>query len=275
SLKAAAESAGFQLLIDDANQQQALQIEALDRFILQKVDLLVFSPIVESGWHDVLLRANRANIPVIVFDRSIEKKDFELVSAVISADFLKEGERATKCLFDSLPIAANRRHRIIELRGTIGSSAANLRHEGFLKVLKSRSDIDVVSSVDGDFKESLGKELIVEFLRPQKSSSLKIDGVFAHNDSMALGAITAFEQNGYKPGRDVKVSSVDGIADALKAILAGKLLCSAECSPMLGPIVMETARKILQGEPYAKSIIANETLFDSSNAAKFLKTNRY
>lgn len=75
SIIKAAEDAGFQIIFDDAQQKQENQIKAIRSFIVYQVDIIVFAPIVETGWEVVLKEAQEANIPVIALDRKVRLSD--------------------------------------------------------------------------------------------------------------------------------------------------------------------------------------------------------
>ena len=60
---------GYFLIFKNARQKQENQIKALRSFISQRVDYIVFSPIVEDGWDTVLQEAREAEIPVILMDQ--------------------------------------------------------------------------------------------------------------------------------------------------------------------------------------------------------------
>ena len=99
SMKAAlSEGNGYELIYDDARQEQENQIRAIRTFIQQNVDYIVFSPKVETGWNSILQEAKEAGIPVILIDRDIEAEDKGLCTAYIGSDFRKEGEKAVQWL---------------------------------------------------------------------------------------------------------------------------------------------------------------------------------
>ena len=75
SIKSAAKEAGIELKFSDAQQKQENQIKAIRSFIAQKVDVIAFSPVVESGWDTVLREAKAAKIPVVLTDRAVNAKD--------------------------------------------------------------------------------------------------------------------------------------------------------------------------------------------------------
>ena len=78
SMEQAAKEAGYGLMMENANQKQEKQIDAIRSFIAYRVDVIVFSPIVETGWDNVLSEAKQAGIPVILMDRMIETQDDSL-----------------------------------------------------------------------------------------------------------------------------------------------------------------------------------------------------
>ena len=69
---------GYFLLFNNARQKQENQIKAIRSFISQRVDYIVFAPVVEDGWGTVLKEAKEAGIPVIMMDRKVEAADQEL-----------------------------------------------------------------------------------------------------------------------------------------------------------------------------------------------------
>ena len=84
--------------IADAQQKQENQIKAIRSFIAQKVDIIAFSPVVESGFETVLREAKAAKIPVILTDRAVNVKDDTLYVTFMGSDFLEEGRKAGRWL---------------------------------------------------------------------------------------------------------------------------------------------------------------------------------
>ena len=108
SMERAAKDAGYGLMMENANQKQEKQIDAIRSFIAYRVDVIVFSPIVETGWDNVLTEAKQAGIPVILMDRMIDTEDDSLYASYVGADFYAEGRRAGEYLI-GLPRYAARR----------------------------------------------------------------------------------------------------------------------------------------------------------------------
>ena len=91
SIKSAAYGAGIQLMFSDGQQSQENQIKAIRSFVANQVDVIAFSPLVESGWDTVLQEAKDAQIPVIITDRAIQTDDESLYVTLIGSDFKEEG----------------------------------------------------------------------------------------------------------------------------------------------------------------------------------------
>jgi simple sugar transport system substrate-binding protein len=99
--------------------------------------------------------------------------------------------------------------------------------------------------------------------------------LYAHNDDMAIGAIQAIEEAGLKPGKDIIIISIDGVKGAFEAMIAGKLNVTVECSPLLGPQLMEAAAAVKAGKPVPKRIVVNEGVFPAEVAAKEFPNRKY
>ncbi|MGN6652606.1 ABC transporter substrate-binding protein [Trinickia sp.] len=271
SVKEAAKDAGINLKFSDAQQKQENQIRAIRSYIAQKVNVIAFSPVVESGWEPVLTEAKKAGIPVILTDRAIDVKDKSLYVTMIGSDFLEEGRRAGRWLeeeYKNNPGPIN----IAELQGTVGSAPANDRHSGLMEIIKNDPKFKIIASQSGDFTLAGGKQVMEAFA---KTYGKQINVVYAHNDDMALGAIQAMEEAGMKPGTDVKVVSFDATKGGFQAMIAGKINVDVECSPLLGPQLMSAVKDLVAGKELPKRIVTKETVFPENVAAQVLPTRKY
>jgi len=268
SIRSEAANRGIDLRFSDAQQKQENQIKALRTFLAQNVKAIVLAPVVETGWEPVLREIKAANIPVILVDRGVKVDDESLYTTLIASDFIEEGRMAAKWLATKL----NRKGNIVELQGTPGSSAAIDRKKGFEEGIAPYAPMKVIKSQTGDFTRSKGKEVMEAFL---KADGKNINAVYAHNDDMALGAIQAIEEAGLKPGTDIVIVSIDGVKAAFEAIVAGKLNCTVECNPLLGPAVFETLDAIRNGDKVGKKIITKDEVYDEANAKQVLPTRKY
>lgn len=280
-VKAAAERAGVELKFSDAQQKQENQIRAIRSFISQKVDVIGFVPIVETGWDNVLREAKRAKIPVVVMDRDLKVSDASLYVAKIGTDQVEEGRKAFRWIDDYItknnikPRNGGDTINIVILEGTVGASAAVGRSKGFNEAMDAspnKAKYKILASQTGDFTRQKGQEVMESFLKSYRDD---IDVLFSQNDDMALGAIQAIEAAGLKPSKDIVIVGADAVKGMFQAMIDGKANATVECNPLQGDLFFETCKKILAGESVPKSVYVEEGVFDTTNAAEVFPTRKY
>ncbi len=259
---------GFDLKFSDAQQKQENQIQAIRSYIAQGVDVIAFSPVVESGWDAVLEEARAADIPVVLTDRAVDSEDESLYVSFLGSDFVVEGEKAGQWVVDEF---GDEEINIVELQGTTGSAPANDRKAGFESVIEGHDNLKIIASQTGNFTRSEGKTVMEGFLQANPD----IDLVFAHNDDMGLGAMEAIEAAGKVPGVDIKIVTIDAVKDGMQALADGKFNFIVECSPLLGPQLAEIVQQVVDGETPEKRIITEETTFTQEQAKEALPTRQY
>jgi ABC-type sugar transport system substrate-binding protein len=270
SIKDSAAAAGIDLKFDDAQQKQENQIKAIRNYIQQKVDVIAFSPVVESGWDTVLKEAKDAKIPVILTDRAVDSKDTTLYRTFIGSDFVKEGKLSGEWLVNEYKGKTDPVN-IVELQGTTGSAPANDRKKGFADAIAAAPNLKIIASQTGDFTRAGGKAVMEQFLK----ANPKIDVLFAHNDDMGLGALEAITAAGKVPGKDIKIITIDAVKDGMQALADGKFNFIAECSPLLGPQLMDLVKKVVAGETIPTRILTEETTFNQDQAKAALPNRKY
>ncbi|MDQ0231194.1 ABC transporter substrate-binding protein [Metabacillus malikii] len=270
SVKKAITDAGHELKFSDAQQKQENQIKAIRSFIAQKVDAIVFSPVVETGFETVLKEAKDAGIPVFLADRAVDIEDDSLWVTFLGSDFIEEGRKAANWLVEEM--GDEEEVNIVELQGTVGSAPAIDRKEGFEEVLADHPNFKITKSQTGDFTRAKGKEVMEAFL---KSDGDNIDVLYSHNDDMAIGAIQAIEEYGLKPGEDIKIIGVDAVKGAFEAMAAGKMNVTVECNPLFGPQLVELIEKHIAGEELEKRIAVEESIYTMDQAEELLPTRQY
>lgn len=274
SIKASAEDAGIELQFSDAQQKQENQIRAIRTYIQQKVDVISFSPVVETGWDTVLQEAKRAGIPVILTDRAVDTEDESLYVTFLGSDFVEEGVKAGDWLVENAADAdvdGDGDINVVQLEGTAGAAPAIDRADGFADAIAADPSISVTASQDGDFTRDGGKQVMEAFLNSEDG----IDVVFAHNDDMGLGAIEAIEAAGLVPGEDIKIITIDAVRDGMQALADGKINYIVECNPLLGPQLMDLAEKVVAGEDVPRRVVTEETTFTQEQAVEVIDSRQY
>ena len=258
SMEQAAKDFGYGLMMENANQKQEKQIDAIRSFIAYQVDVIVFSPIVETGWDNVLREAKQAGIPVILMDRMINTQDDSLYTAYVGADFYAEGRRAGEYLIRKADALGAEKLRIVEICGTPDSTPMRDRQKGFMDVIGQDARFTVIDSVDGDFLRSKGEECMRELLA--KYGSDGFDVIYSHNDSMTLGALDVLEKIEGVP-KDLVLITVDGEKEAVDALKAGRINCVVQCTPDLGISVMRLVKELTEGRSVLKTNSPEEGMF--------------
>ncbi|MGE5581062.1 MAG: ABC transporter substrate-binding protein [Bacillota bacterium] len=267
SIREEASKRGYELICTDAKSQITKQIADVKKLVAKGVDYLILAPREYEGLTPALKLARKAGIPVILIDRETAGRPGIDYITIIASDFIREGERAAAWLVKSTGGKAN----IVELTGTIGSSVARDRSLGFRNVIAKYPRMKIITSQSGDFFRTTG-EKVMEGIIQTYGSKIKINAVYAHNDEMAIGAIQALKAAGLTPGKDVILVSIDGERDALKAIVAGELGATVECSPRFGPKVFDVIERHLRGEKIPFKIVNNDRFFDINNASDYIES---
>jgi galactofuranose transport system substrate-binding protein len=255
SVKEEAAKRNINLKFVDANSKVDNQRKALADFIAQRVDLIILEPLEVDGWDSVLKDAKAANIPVIIGDRNVSASP-DLYACFIGSDFVDEGKKAGEWLVKKTGGKAI----IAEMQGEVGSAPARDRQKGFMDAIAKFPDMKVALTQTANFRRADGQQLMATFLQDPKFKEVTV--LYAHNDDMALGAISAIEAAGKKPGKDLMIISVDGTKDGMTALRDGKINCIVECNPLLGPQLFDNAAKILKGESVPKEQKSIEAVYD-------------
>ncbi|MEK1852777.1 MAG: ABC transporter substrate-binding protein [Phyllobacterium sp.] len=267
SMQAEAKKRGWQLVYTDAASSAAKQVADVNSMIAQGVDLIFLAPREEKPLIPAIKAAKNAGIPVILLDRNVDAslaKAGEDYVTFIGSNFIEEGQRVADWLVKN----ANGKTTIIELEGTTGSSPANDRKKGFDDVIAKHPEFKIVASQTGDFARDKGRQVAETLLQAHPDANV----VYAHNDEMAIGAISAIEAAGKVPGKDILVLSIDGGKEAVQGVVDGKIAAVVECNPRFGPKAFDTAVAYANGDKIPAKLINPDQFYDASNAKDLLGT---
>src|SRR5690554_265359 len=256
-----AERRDINLIFSNAENSQENQIAALRSFVQQGVDAIVLAPVIETGWAAILREVQAAGIPVVIIDRNVTADD-SLYLTRISSDFVFEGRLAAAWLAQ----ATSGNCKIVELQGTVGSSAARDREIGFNEVISLFPNMEIIVSQTADFRRAMGREVMASILHTENPS--EICAVWSHNDDMAIGAIEAIKAAGLDPGDDILIVSVDAIPDIFLAMMNGDANATVELSPYMAGPAFDAIEAYLSGEPVPKWIPVNAGIYLPDTAAE-------
>ncbi len=233
----AAEKAGVELIVVDAQDDSAKEATNIEDLIQQGVDAILVNPTDADAVVPSIQKANEAEIPVFTIDRGANGG---VVISHIASDNVAGGAVAGKFLCESL----GGEGKVVELEGIAGTSAARDRGNGFNTYMSNEcSGVEIVARQTANFNRAEGLTVYENILQAQP----EINGTFAHNDEMILGAIEAAEAAG-RAGEIVFVG-FDAVDDAIAAVNAGKLAATIAQQPAeMGRLGIETAVKYLDEE---------------------------
>jgi ribose transport system substrate-binding protein len=234
--QAAADAAGSELIIVDAQDDPAQEATNMEDLIQRGVDAIMVNPTDADAIVPSIQKANEAGIPVFTIDRGASGGD---VVAHIASDNVAGGMMAGAFLCDALGNSG----MVVELEGIAGTSAARDRGQGFNDYMSSEcSGVEIIARQTANFNRAEGLSVFENILQAEP----EIDGVFAHNDEMILGAIEAAKA----AGRDGEIIFVgfDAVDDAVAAVNAGDLAATIAQQPaVMGQLGVETAVIFLNG----------------------------
>lgn len=266
---------GYFLIYKNARQKQENQIKAIREFISQRVDYIIFSPVTETGWDNVLLEAKEAGIPVILVDREVDVEDKSLYTTWIGSDMKEEGRQAGRWLAEQQKTIKpdGSSLNIVVLLGTEGSTATIGRQEGFMEIASEHPEWNILAQEYADFTTAKGKEVMKSLLEKYDD----IDVLISQNDDMTFGAYEAITEAGRTAGEkgDIKIISFDATRTGLAMTAEGKIALEVECNPLQGEYVDDIIFKMRVGFTIYKKYYVEEQLFTKENAAEQLGSRTY
>lgn len=248
---------GFELILADSNNDAAKQVSDVQGFIDQEVDYIIIAAVNADGWDTVLGNAQKAGIPVILMDRTINASE-DLYNCWLGGGFYNEGVKATDWI--AKRFADGKQANIVHLQGQLGASAQVGRTDALEDAIEKNSNWKLLAQQTGEWSTDTAKEIMASWIQQYGDD---INCVYAENDNMADGAIQALEEAGKKVGGDdgVAIISFDANRAYLQMTLEGKINCNVECNPLLGPGVAALINKIEGGGQPNKKESVDETAF--------------
>ncbi len=241
------------LVFADADNDGKRQSRQIDSMIAKKVDLIVVAPDNVNDVTPAIERANRANIPVVLFDRKIRSQHY---AAYIGGDNVEAGRSVARFMAKAL----NGKGTIVEITGLKDTSPVIERHRGFHEVIDKYPDIRV-DVLESDWSMERAQKLMKQYL----DKGGHADGIFGHSDLGAIGAFQECERRKIdKQTVIVGIDGLPGIWEGVDRVKRGHFAASY-VYPTKGEEIVALAMKILHGEPYNKDNYMESFLATSAN----------
>jgi ribose transport system substrate-binding protein len=232
---------GLKATVMDPQGDPATQFNQLQDMISQKLDVIVLWPTSQNALIPAVRQASRAGIPVISSNSPIGEAGRRYIAAHTGPDDCAQAVQSAEMLGDALGKKGN----IVVVEGTPGYSVSILRKNCFLdKMEDSYPDIKILASQTAEWNREKAQTVMETFLTQFGD---KIDGVYAFDDGMGLGVISALQGAGKKPG-DVKVVTCNQFGEGWDAMKSGWHSGSNKQSPVDDAILaIQTAVKVANG----------------------------
>ena len=284
------------LHIRQASDNSDTQCQQIDSFIAERVDLLIVSPNEAEEVKPAVSRAYDAGIPVIVADRQVSGEKW---TAFIGGDNYAVGQLMAQWLLSIVP--EGRPLRVLEIQGLPGSTPMVWRHKGMMDSLQGHPEVQIVASACGAWFRENARVVTDSLLALYPN----VDAIVAQNDQMAIGAYEAIQHlkgrakipgtqvvhtdlscasspaikshsapllvrsnNASNENYAIRIMGVDGIVDeggGVEALLNKEIDMTATY-PSRGDLVIQTAVKILHGEPFEREVVLPTVLIDRDAA---------
>ncbi len=259
SIRDEAAKKGVNLLYTNAQSDLNKQISDIKSLLDRGAKLLIVAPLNSDGLQPAFDAAKAKQVPVITIDRKVTSRPCADYLTFIGSDFVEQGERAAQQMIK----ATGGSGKVAILLGSSGNNVTVDRTKGFKDGIAG-SGLQIVAEQTGEFDRSKGQTVMEQLIQ----SNPDITAVYAENDEMGIGAVTALRAAGKAPGKDVKIVSVDGTRNAVQLVADGSYTAVIESNPRFGPLAFETLEKFAKGDEIPQNIVISDDEYDTTNAAQ-------
>jgi ribose transport system substrate-binding protein len=264
SITAEAQKLGIHLIQRNANANVPQQNTDIENMIAQGAKVLIVAPENSAGLAPAFAQARAKHIPILTIDRTVNGTACKDFIGFIGSNFLGQAKIAA----DDMGAAMGGKGDVAVLQGTSGNNVATDRTNGFSQEIAAKYPaIKVVASQTANFDQATGQMVMEQILQSHPG----ITGVYAENDTMALGAIQAIRAAGKTPGKDIKIVGIDGTQQCVQDVADGVMAADIETNPRFGPLAFQALQDFYSGKGVSPKVIIADHHFTAANAAAALK----
>lgn len=250
------------LLVTNAQSDLNKQVSDIKSLLDRGAQLLIVAPLNSDGLQPALDAAKTKKVPVITIDRKVTSQPCSDYLTFIGSNFVEQGKRAAQ----EMVKATGGTGKVAILLGASGNNVTTDRTKGFKDEIASTPGVSIVAEQTGEFDRSKGQAVMEQLIQ----SNPEITAVYAENDEMGIGAVTALKAAGKTPGKDVKIVSIDGTRNAVQLIADGSYNAVIESNPRFGPLAFSTLQDFAAGKEIPPTVVISDDQYDSANAAQKL-----
>jgi ABC-type sugar transport system substrate-binding protein len=266
TMRAAAAELG--ITVDERQSERSVDkaIAIARQFLSERPppDYLIATNDVGAGG-EIIKLADAAGVPLILLNNDLDEKQWPeygeprakyrhwLGSVVPDHEGGGYGI-AEALIMEAVRIKKSRPLKLLALAGEVDTPASNDRIRGLkraiavMRKLLGPDSVELIDVAHLDWSEKSAETWVREFAQ----KGLRIDALWAANDPMALGAITALREAGYKPGVDVMVGGLNWNQGAVERVLNGEMVLTHGGHFLLGAWAMVILRDYHDGRDFAE-----------------------
>ncbi len=260
---------GVNLQAEDATNDVTKQLSQVQNFLASGVAAIIVNPVDTDATKEISASASSAGIPLVYVNRQPANADkLPAKQAFVGSEDIQAGIMQATEVCRLLKEAGKTSAEVVIIMGELSNQGARQRTQGVHDVLSGAgcSFIKVVAEQTANWQRMQGSDLVSNWL----SAGTKFDAVLANNDEMAIGASQALKAAGVDM-KTVLVAGVDATSDALAAMKRGDIAVTIfQDAGGQGKAALDTALKILHGEPVPSKVIIPFELVTASNIDAFM-----
>lgn len=250
------EAEGDKLILRDPALDVDRQIQQIEDMINMGIDVLVVTPVDWKSLRDVLKKAKKQGVKIVVVDSNVQDDDF--VDCTITSDNYNAGT-----IVGEYFLTQCKKAKLVIMTHDTAKSGRD-RVQGFLDVVEKQPGIEIVKKIECEGQLEIAMPKLSEVIE----SGVKFDNVFCLNDLASVGVVAALDEKNMLDS--VKVYGVDASPDAKVLIKEGMMSASAAQFPSeIGKSAADCIYKLLKGEEVKKNILVPVKLISKENVEEF------
>jgi ribose/xylose/arabinose/galactoside ABC-type transport system permease subunit/ABC-type sugar transport system substrate-binding protein len=256
-----ADREGVRLIVEAPERETDVekQMQIVENLIQKRIKVLILAPCGSREIVPAILKANRAGILVLTVDTKVDAPTMAAAGARVETFIGSDNFHGGELAGDFLCKALGEHGRVLILEGIPGHETVDARKDGFVKALAAHPGVTVAASQTANAEQEKAFNVCQNVLE----SDPNIQGIFAANDVMALGAMSACASMGR---RDIKIVGFDASGPGRAAIKAGTMLGSVAQYPSeMGRLSVVNAVVRLKGVALPAYIPTKVEVIDRSN----------
>ncbi len=188
-IAAAEANENVEVVVLDAGGDVARQIAQMEDLVQQEVDAIIIWPTNGEAVIPAVRKAHSAGIPVVVTNSNIAEAGFPFVATFSGPDNITQGSRSAEIMCDRFKtLGIENEAKVVHITGQPGYTTAIERAKGFNDRLPEVCpNVEQIDEQPGDWNREKSQQVMEAFLVKYDD----IDGVYAGDDNMGVGALNA------------------------------------------------------------------------------------